>query len=109
MEAFGWIILGLALGVGIMLPIAHRLRRRAEKRARQAERRARDAERLAELGSMTGGLAHEIKNPLSTIGLNAQLLSEAISESDLPADQRDRLLRRIDALSREVERLRGIL
>jgi signal transduction histidine kinase len=109
MEAFGWIILGLALGVGIMLPIAHRLRRRAERRARQAERRARDAERLAELGSMTGGLAHEIKNPLSTIGLNAQLLAESIGESELPVEQRERLQRRIDALTREIDRLRGIL
>lgn len=92
-----------------MFPIAQRMRRRAEKRARAAERRAKDAERLAELGSMTGGLAHEIKNPLSTIGLNAQLLSESIAESGLPADQRDRLVRRIETLSREVERLRGIL
>jgi len=104
-----WTILGLVVGVIAMLPIARLLLRRAEKRARLAERRARDAERLAELGSMTGGLAHEIKNPLSTIGLNAQLLSEAIGESDLPQDQRERLQRRIEALSREVERLRGIL
>lgn len=92
-----------------MLPITRLLLRRAEWRARIAERRARDAERLAELGSMTGGLAHEIKNPLSTIGLNAQLLSESIAESDLPEDQRERLLRRLDALSREVDRLGGIL
>ena len=104
-----WTILGVVAGVMLMLPITRMLLRRAERRARRAERRARDAERLAELGSMTGGLAHEIKNPLSTVGLNAQLLSEAISESDLPPDQRDRLLRRIEALSREVERLRGIL
>ena len=58
---------------------------------------------------MTGGLAHEIKNPLSTIGLNAQLLAEAIGEADVPTEQRDRLLRRIDALSREIDRLRTIL
>jgi signal transduction histidine kinase len=102
-------VLGLAIGVIIMLPIMRSLLRRAEKRARQAERRARDAERLAELGSMTGGLAHEIKNPLSTIGLNAQLLAESIGESELPEEQRDRLLRRLDALSREATRLRGIL
>jgi signal transduction histidine kinase len=104
-----WLFAGVAIGVIAMLPITRMLLRRAEKRARLAERRARDAERLAELGSMTGGLAHEIKNPLSTIGLNAQLLSEAIGESDLPQDQRERLQRRIEALSREVERLRGIL
>ncbi len=62
-----------------MVPVMRILLRGAERRAREAERRARDAERLAELGAMTGGLAHEIKNPLSTIGLNAQLLGEAIT------------------------------
>ena len=58
---------------------------------------------------MTGGLAHEIKNPLSTISLNAGLLAEGITGADLPLDQRDRLLRRLDALGREVERLGSIL
>ena len=105
-----WCILaGGVAGALLMLPVTRLLLRRVEARARMAERRARDAERLAELGSMTGGLAHEIKNPLSTIGLNAQLLSESIGESELPQEQRERLQRRIEALSREVERLRGIL
>lgn len=80
------------------------------RRARQAEGRARAAEHLAEIGSMTGGLAHEIKNPLSTIGMNAQLLAEAVS--DLPSvdeQQRGRLVRRAGTLKREVERLGEIL
>ena len=68
---------------------------------------------MAEIGAMTGGLAHEIKNPLSTIGLNAQLLSESLREWS-PADEsqrqeRDRLMRRIETLRREVDRLRDIL
>ncbi len=109
MSELWWTIAGLTLGVIVMLPITRLLLRRGEARARRAERRARDAERLAELGSMTGGLAHEIKNPLSTIGLNAQLLAESVNESDLPDEQRDRMLRRIEALSREAERLRAIL
>lgn len=104
-----WTLLGFALGVIVMLPVMRGMLRRGQYRARLAERRARDSERLAELGSMTGGLAHEIKNPLSTIGLNAQLLGESISESDLPDDQRERLLRRLESLSREVERLKDIL
>ncbi len=58
---------------------------------------------------MSGGLAHEIKNPLSTVGLNAQLLGEGIEESSLPPDEKSRLTRRIEALRREVDRLRGIL
>jgi signal transduction histidine kinase len=104
-----WIILGVGIGLLSMMPVLLIVRRRAVLQAREAERRARRSERLAELGSMTGGLAHEIKNPLSTIGLNAQLLAEAVHESDLPDDERQRMIRRIDGLRREVERLRGIL
>jgi len=78
-------------------------------RIRSAERRARSAERLAELGAMTGGLAHEIKNPLSTVGLNAQLLSEGIEELAITDEEKGRLVRRVQSLRREVERLRGIL
>ena len=73
-----WVLLGFALGVIGMVPVMRAMLRRGEFRARQAERRARNSERLAELGSMTGGLAHEIKNPLSTIGLNAQLLGRRL-------------------------------
>ncbi len=58
---------------------------------------------------MTGGLAHEIKNPLSTVGLNAQLLGEAIEELPIAGDEKGRLVRRVQSLRREVERLRGIL
>ncbi|MCP3903463.1 MAG: two-component sensor histidine kinase [Planctomycetes bacterium] len=104
-----WILLGIAIGVVGMVPLIRLLLRRAENRARHAEGRARESERLAELGSMTGGLAHEINNPLSTVGLNAQLLAEGLRDADLPEDQRERLLRRLDALAREAERLRGIL
>lgn len=58
---------------------------------------------------MTGGLAHEIKNPLSTIGLNAQLLEEGIEELAGEPEAKSRLSRRVASLRREVERLRGIL
>ncbi len=104
-----WILLGLVIGVVGVAPVLQVLLRRAEHRARLAERRARNAERLAEIGSMTAGLAHEIKNPLSTIGLNAQLLAEGLNDAELPAQERDRLLNRLGALSREAERLRAIL
>lgn len=106
-------ILGAALGVSVAALLARVQIRRSLAKARGAERRARAAERLAELGAMTGGLAHEIKNPLSTISLNAQLLAEGVD--DLPeavpttADDKHRLARRAASLRREVERLRGIL
>lgn len=105
----------LGMSVGTLLAaivaavVARDQVRKQTARARDAEGRARNAQRLAEIGAMTGGLAHEIKNPLSTIGLNAQLLAEGIA--DLPVDEHEkgRLVRRIDALRREVERLRDTL
>ncbi|MFA6044786.1 MAG: ATP-binding protein [Phycisphaerales bacterium] len=104
---------GLAMGAAIAWVVGrYRLRRSAAK-AQAAERRAAAAQRLAELGAMTSGLAHEIKNPLSTIGLNAQLLAEGVDElaSGQPVDveSKQRLVRRVGSLRREVERLRGIL
>jgi signal transduction histidine kinase len=103
-----WVL--VALGFALLGAVAGRVMyQRQVVRAAEAERRAQRAERLAELGSMTGGLAHEIKNPLSTLGLNAQLIAEAVDE--LPDEQpiKSRLRARTGALRREAERLRGIL
>ncbi|MBX3365452.1 MAG: hypothetical protein KF866_11910 [Phycisphaeraceae bacterium] len=97
--------MGLALAALAAWPIV----RIALRRARLAERRANASQRLAEVGAMTSGLAHEIRNPLSTIGLNAQLLSEAIDELPLAPEEQGRLTRRIASLRRETERLKGIL
>lgn len=108
----GWFapaLVGFGLGVAAAALAARGLVRRQVRRVRAAERRARGAERLAELGAMTSGLAHEIKNPLSTIGLNVQLLREGVGEIRGESDEKGRLLRRLDSLGREVERLRGIL
>ena len=102
-------ILGALLGAILAAGGASVLILRRARRTREAERRARNAERLAEIGAMTGGLAHEIKNPLSSIALNAQLLSEAFSELSIDPDDRDRLSRRVGSLRREVDRLRDIL
>jgi signal transduction histidine kinase len=68
--------------------------------------RARAAERLAEVGTLTGGLAHEIKNPLSTVLLNLQLLQEDLNPSD-PAHAR--IVNRLNTVTREASRLRDIL
>ncbi|MEO1585372.1 MAG: ATP-binding protein [Planctomycetota bacterium] len=107
--AFIGLVVGLAVGVGVATLRSRVKVEQQLEQVRDAERRARAAERLAEIGSMTGGLAHEIKNPLSTIGLNAQLLAEGIAELDADDAERARLTRRVEALTRETERLRGIL
>ena len=111
-----WLLEGVVLGVALTLPVAWWWARRTERRVRALEARARSAERLAELGTLTGGLAHEIKNPLSTLGLNVQLLQEDLHEltDALPGDgaiaeKAGRLDRRLSALARETQRLRDIL
>ena len=102
-------LIGFAAGILLVAAIARSFMRRHVSRLRAAERRARANERMAEIGAMTGGLAHEIKNPLSTIGLNAQLLAEGIDELAIEPEERGRLSRRVGALKREADRLRGIL
>ena len=65
------------------------------------------------LARVAGGLAHEIKNPLSTMAINLTLLEEEFQpapggDGALSA-QAKRSLKRIRTLQREVGRLEGIL
>ena len=78
-----------------MLLFAAAVRMWFYRRVVALERRAVQAERLAELGTLTGGLAHEIKNPLSTVQLNLQLLREDLDPDD-PAYRR--LVSRLDTV-----------
>ena len=103
------LLAGMIVGGVVAYLLAARRVRLSILREHHAKRRAQAAEHLAEVGSMTGGLAHEIKNPLSTIGLNAQLLAEAIEDLSIDDQEQLRLVRRCDALRRETDRLRGIL
>jgi two-component system, NtrC family, sensor histidine kinase HydH len=63
--------------------------------------------RLEFLGQLAGGLAHEIKNPLSTIKLTLQLLEEDMQQEGSPAAQR--ALHKIEVLLREVNHLDEIV
>ena len=101
--------LGLCAGVLLTIPLIFLVSRRTARRVKKLEMQARAAERLAELGTLTGGLAHEIKNPLSTVALNLQLLGETLDESDLPDAVDSRLRSRIGSLDSETQRLKGIL
>src|SRR5438874_4809558 len=103
MPAFAW---GLLTGCAATLIVAAVVGYYEYRRLLLLERRAIEAERLAEIGSLTGGLAHEIKNPLSTIQLNLQLLREDLIP-DNPAYSR--LISRLETVHRETSRLREIL
>jgi signal transduction histidine kinase len=64
-------------------------------------------DRYTEITRLSGGLAHEIKNPLSTIRLNIELLAEDLDEIDSP--QGRRALRKIEIVKRECRRLEELL
>lgn len=73
---------------------------------------ASDASRAAAvdpetLARLAGGLAHELKNPLSTIGLHLSLLEEDWRDEEGVKAQRTR--RTIDTVKKEVQHLSGIL
>lgn len=72
-------------------------------------------DQYAEIARLAGGLAHEIKNPLSTIRLNMQLLAEDIlpdevDEQDVPlSPEQLRAAKRVEAVQRECQRLEDLL
>jgi signal transduction histidine kinase len=64
-------------------------------------------DQYTEIARLAGALAHEIKNPLSTIRLNLQLLAEDIDDEPTPRQQRS--LRRVETMQQECTRLQGLL
>ena len=64
-------------------------------------------EHLAQLGSLLAGFAHEIRNPLSTIGLNLQLVKEDFADAESARDRRT--YKRLSTVENEVKRLQAIL
>ncbi len=69
-----------------------------------------DPQRLVvELAELAGGLAHELRNPLSTMMVNLKLLAEDLNDLRAhPEDTRRRGLLKVDVLLREAERLQRL-
>ncbi len=76
-----------------------------DREEREVTRRLRA--QYAEISQLAGGLAHEIRNPLSTLRLNLDLLAEDFQDGESPRDRRVR--QRVERLQHEVLRLHGIL
>ena len=75
--------------------------------ARERAVHERLREQYAEIALLAGGLAHEIRNPLSTMSLNLDLLAEDFQHPETPRDRR--ALQKIERLRRESQRLSDIL
>ncbi len=84
---------------------------RSDDRAKEAAKHqaAMDAVRsqYEELAELAGSLAHEIKNPLSIIHMNIELLSEDLVEINTPASRR--CLPRVDMVRDQCERMEALL
>jgi signal transduction histidine kinase len=61
------------------------------------------------LTRLARGLAHEIKNPLSTMAINLTLLEEEFTRAGGDDPRSRRVTKRVHTLQREVSRLEGIL
>jgi len=64
-------------------------------------------DQYTEIARLAGGLAHEIKNPLSTIRLNMELLAEDLREAQSLRERR--ALRKVEVVERECQRLQDLL
>jgi len=65
------------------------------------------ADRYTEIAALAGALAHEIKNPLSTIRLNMELLAEDFGPAESTRDRR--ALAKVNTVLRECQRLQDLL
>ena len=64
---------------------------------------------VAEMTELAGGLAHELRNPLSTMMVNLKLLAENLQDADASfEDTRRRALLKVGVLRHEAERLQSL-
>ena len=68
------------------------------------QKRVLMAERLAAVGKMASVMAHEIRNPLNSLALNFDMLTEQLHDIDL--DENIKL--RLENINKEIERLSAI-
>jgi signal transduction histidine kinase len=94
---------GFAAGAFWASVRARGLRDRAEARARTE----RQEEQVALVGTIASGIAHEIRNPLSTLRMNLQLLREDWADPITEREHKGR--KRIDVLLRETSRLETVV
>ncbi|MDB4930739.1 MAG: Sensor histidine kinase [Myxococcaceae bacterium] len=69
---------------------------------REANEKRLQAERLAAVGRMAAHVTHEVRNPLSSMALNAEMLGDELDAMGEPGSESRRLVR---SIQREIDRL----
>jgi signal transduction histidine kinase len=88
--------------------MARSLRER-EAQLREKQEALLRAEQLATVGRVTAQVAHEVRNPLSSIGLNVELLEEAVGRAHFGnAEEAAEAKAMLAAITREVDRLAAV-
>ena len=72
----------------------------------QREKRILQMERLATVGRMSAQVAHEVRNPLNALGLNAEMLGDELSA--LPDPGRTEARELLSKLQQEIDRLADV-
>jgi signal transduction histidine kinase len=115
------LIIGLLIASSFLLWLLRRRASRptaADSTSSEAQDTGRHQRDLEELGKLTGGLAHEIKNPLSTIKVNLKLISEDLQspqsvQAGRGSDTTDRTIgravRKLAVVQKETDRVERIL
>ena len=104
---WAWLLASALTGSGLTLLLAWWYRRWMRAQTALRESRTREAEQLAFASALASGLAHEVRNPLSTLRLNLQLLEEDLQGPQVVPTSRFRT--RVEVLHREVQRLNDVL
>jgi signal transduction histidine kinase len=75
--------------------------------SRQCQERARSSEQVAALGGMSRVLAHEVRNPLNSMKLHAELLRRRVLKEGAPLEQD--VDKHLSVLQMELKRLDGMV
>jgi len=84
------------------------LEKKVQERTRdlaETQERLVHQQNLASLGEMSGGMAHEIRNPLNSISLYAQLITDDLPEDDSKKEYVEKILSDVDRINDIVSNL----
>jgi signal transduction histidine kinase len=103
MEHNIWLILiaGMLIGILIALKITNTLGRSIEKMEEQIRR----TDRLKALGELAAGMAHEIRNPLTSIKAFSQIAEESFPAEDPNREYMGIIVKEVERINRLIEQL----